>query len=128
MDYGAYREFKRHRMQTSLSQEPGLETGYSVPPLMIEAGIEDQFHLAIAQAEETYRQLARQTPRAAPYILTHAHHRRVLTTLNLRQCYHLFKLRTSPQAHHSIRIPMQEALDQIRLLHPALFQHIRLRK
>ena len=128
MDYGAYREFKRHRMQTSLSQEPGLETGYSVPPLMTEAGIEDQFHLAIAQAEETYRQLARQTPRAAPYILTHAHHRRVLTTLNLRQCYHLFKLRTSPQAHHSIRIPMQEALDQIRLLHPALFQHIRLRK
>ena len=80
------------------------------------------------KAEETHRRLNGAFHNLAPYLLTHAHHRRVLTSVNLRQLYHLLKLRTSPQAHESIRGPMQQALEQVREVHPALFRHLRLRE
>ena len=60
---------------------------------------------------------------AAPYLLTHAHHRRMITRMNLRECYHLLKLRTSPKAHASIREPMNQALAALREVHPTLFSH-----
>ena len=129
LDYGAYREFKRHRMQTSNGQIPTPEAGYTIPPLTGEAGMEEAFREAIELSERGYRAMeAAGLPQAAPYLLTHAHHRRVLTRLNLRQCYHLLKLRTSPQAHEAIRGPMQQALQQLRGVHPTLFRHLRLRE
>ena len=129
LDYGAYREFKRHRLQTSSDQRPGMEAGFSIPPLVREAGAAGEFLTAVWKAEKTHWELDRMGfPHLAPYLLTHAHHRRALTSLNLRQLYHLLKLRTSPQAHEAIRGPMQQALQQLREVHPALFRHLRLRK
>ena len=128
LDYGAYREFKRHRIQTSSDQQPGVEAGFSIPPLVREAGAASEFLTAVWKAEETHRRLNGAFHNLAPYLLTHAHHRRVLTSVNLRQLYHLLKLRTSPQAHESIRGPMQQALEQVREVHPALFRHLRLRE
>ena len=40
MDYGAYREFKRHRMQTYLPQPATVDLGYIVPEIVVEAGLE----------------------------------------------------------------------------------------
>jgi len=51
----------------------------------------------------------------------------VLSKMNLRECYHLFKLRTSPQAHFTLRRVMQEALDLAAQHHPLLFKYLRLR-
>ena len=47
----------------------------------------------------------------------------MITRMNLRECYHLLKLRTSPQAHASIREPMNQALTALREVHPPLFDH-----
>ena len=129
LDYGAYREFKRHRIQTATGQNPNPEAGYSVPPLVRQAGEEQQFRNAVLLAEQGYHSMSQAgLPQLGPYLLTHAHHRRVLTSLNLRQLYHLLQLRTSPQAHESIREPMQEALRQLQKVHPTLFRHVRLRE
>ena len=123
MDYGAYREFKRHRILTTISQTPDPAAGYSTPPLINEAGLNREFEGAIEMADETYREIEKEFPQAAPYVLTHAHHRRMITRMNLRECYHLLKLRTSPQAHASIRKPMNQALASLREVHPSFFQH-----
>ncbi|MCI0846288.1 MAG: FAD-dependent thymidylate synthase, partial [Chloroflexi bacterium] len=64
----------------------------------------------------------------AQYLVTHAHNRRVLSKMNLRECYHLFKLRTSSLAHFSIRQPMIEAMRLAVETHPQLFQHLKLRE
>ncbi|MBI2872541.1 MAG: FAD-dependent thymidylate synthase [Chloroflexi bacterium] len=127
LDYGAYREFKRHRMQSYFAQPLTVELGYVVPPLLEEAGLGETFRQAMASAEAGYRQLASGLPLAAQYLVTHAHKRRVLATMDLRQCYHLFKLRTQPSAHFSLVAVMQQALEAARRVHPALFQHLRLR-
>ena len=127
MDYGAYREFKRHRMQTYLAQPATVDLGYIVPDIVLEAGLERQFRDAMDAAADGYHRVAESSPDVASYLVTHAHLRRVLSKLNLRECYHLFKLRTSPQAHFTLRRVMQQALDLARECHPLLFKYLRLR-
>ena len=127
MDYGAYREYKRHRMQTYIPQPPTVEHGYLVPLLVKDAGLQDDFSAAIQQAEEAFRTIGAELPRAAEYLVTHAHRRRVLSKINLRECYHLFKLRTGPQAHFSLVSAVSAALEASREQHPGLFQHLQLR-
>lgn len=127
MDYGAYREFKRHRMQTYIPQPPTVELGYVMPPLVKEAGLQAEFEVAMAKDEEAFRTVGAQLPRVAEYLVTHAHKRRVLSKLNLRECYHLFKLRTGPQAHFSIRPVISAAMREAQRVHPGLFRYLRLR-
>ena len=127
MDYGAYREFKRHRMQSYIPQSLTTAHGFGVPELLVEAGLKGQFVGAIEQTEEAYRQVCEFSPVVAQYLVTHAHYRRVLSKLNLRECYHLFKLRTSELAHFAIRQPMIEAMNLAAKAHPALFHGLQLR-
>lgn len=127
LDYGAYREFKRHRMQSYLPQALTIAHGHHTPQLLVDAGAEAGFAEGVSQAEEAFQRIELASPAAAQYLVTHAHFRRVLSKINLRECYHLFKLRISSQAHESIRGPMQAALDALQQVHPALFRHLKLR-
>ena len=128
MDYGAYREFKRHRMQSYFPQLATVAHGYRVPPVVREAGMAGLFEEAAGRAEDAFRKVSEFSPAVAQYLVTHAHNRRVLSKLNLRECYHLFKLRTSPMAHASIREPASEAMRLASETHPQLFRHLRLRE
>ncbi|MSQ11637.1 MAG: hypothetical protein EXR48_02900 [Dehalococcoidia bacterium] len=129
LDYGAYREFKRHRMQSYLAQLLTTAHGAVVPELVRQAGAERLFNDAVAEAESAYRELAVDaSPVVAQYVVTHAHRRRVLAQMNLRECYHLFRLRTGPQAHATLREVMLQALDECRKVHPLLFRYLEARK
>ena len=126
-DYGAWREFRRHRMQTPLSQPLTIVNGYEIPPLIESAGAGAQFEQAIADTEPVFRRLRDEFPPVAQYLVTHAHRQRILSRLNLRECYHLFKLRSSNEAHESIRRPMLEAMHLAVDVQPEFFRHLRLR-
>ena len=128
LDYGAYREFRRHRMQTYLPQTLTVSYGIRIPSLITEAGLEGPFTEATGVSERTYYRLREDvSAEVAQYVATHAHNRRLIAKMNLRECYHLFKLRTSSMAHESIREPMKEALRQASEVHPMLFGHLQLR-
>ena len=128
LDYGAFREFRRHRMQTYLPQPLTVAHGVRVPELITSAGLRDQFIEATDEAGRVYDRLAGGiSPVVAQYVVTHAHNRRLLSKLNLRECYHLFKLRTSFDAHESIRGPMLEAMRLAVEIHPQFFGHLQLR-
>ena len=127
MDYGALREFRRHRMQTYLSQPLTVANGFAVPPLVRESGMEDVFSRAASHADALYRKLRDHSPALAQYAVTHAHLQRVLSRISLRECYHLFKLRTSRQAHESIRQPVIEAMRLAVNVQPELFRYLPLR-
>ena len=51
----------------------------------------------------------------------------MVSKFNLRECYHLFKMRTSEEAHLSIREPMKEAMRLAVKVQPQLFRHLKLR-
>ena len=128
LDYGAYREFKRHRMQTYLPQPLTVDTGFLMPRRIAEAGMESEFADVMDIASESFHRVHEQLPHVAPYLVTHAHYRRVLAKMNLRECYHLFKLRTQPTAHFSIRRPIEQAMRLAVEVHPRLFKHLQLRR
>ena len=127
LDYGAYREFKRHRMMTYLPQPLTVAHGYRIPPVVAQAGLESEFEEAVGPAEEAYWKVREVSHLAAQYLVTHAHNRRVVSKFNLRECYHLFKMRTSEEAHLSIREPMEEAMRLAVEVQPQLFRHLKLR-
>ena len=128
MDYGAYREFKRHRMQSYIPQPLTVANGYLIPPLLEQAGLKAKFEVAMDRANEAFWKVYDSYPLVAQYLVTHAHKRRLLSKMNLRECYHLFKLRTQPQAHFSIRGPTEKAMQLAVEAHPQLFKHLKLRK
>lgn len=127
-DYGALREFRRHRMQTYLSQPLTVSNGYHIPDLIRDAGLEALFKRAINDADAAFPDLQSAAGSAlAQYLVTHAHRQRVLSRLSLRECYHLFKLRASQQAHESIRLPIVEAMRLAVDVQPELFRYLPLR-
>ena len=127
LDYGAWREFRRHRMQTYLSQPLTVANGYAVPPLIRDAGLSDAFGRAMSAAATLHQILYERQPAIAQYAVTHAHQQRILSQMSLRECYHLFKLRTARQAHESVRQPVTEAMRLAVNAQPELFRHLRLR-
>lgn len=127
LDYGAYREFKRHRMQTYLPQPLTADLGYTVPTLLQDAGLEGIFREAVSRAEAVWAKVAEWNSRVAEYLVTHAHRRRVLAHINLRECWHLFRLRTGPQAHFSLRAVMEQALALCQERYPRIFAGFRRR-
>ena len=127
LDYGAYREFKRHRMMSYLPQPLTVAHGYQIPQVVADAGLSSDFEETVRPAEDAYWKVREVSPLAAQYLVTHAHNRRVVTKFNLRESYHLFKMRTSDEAHFAIREPMQEAMRLTVEVQPQLFRHLRLR-
>ena len=56
-----------------------------------------------SNTEALFAKLDQQTPAAAAYALTNAHRRRVLFKINLRELYHLSRLRLDEHAQWDIR-------------------------
>ena len=125
MDYGALREFRRHRMMTPISQPLTIGHGCHVPDLIVATGQEPHYLKAIAIGEELHAMVAREVgPMTAQYTVSHGHLQKILVSLNLRELHHLVKLRTSEQAHPSIRVPVREALRLVHEVHPELVAHL----
>ena len=128
LDYGAYREFKRHRIQSYLPQPLTVVEGYVEPPLIRDSGLSSTYREAMEVSARAFTQLALISPRLAEYAVTHAHLRRVVTRMNLRECYHFFKLRVQPEAHFTIRDAAQQAMNLVHNVHPLLLKFINLRQ
>ena len=128
MDYGAYREYRRHRMQTCIPQPLTVREGHIVPPLVVEAGAEEAFQQAMQASASAYEQLLAVSQPAASMVATHAHVIRTLAKLNLREGYHLLKLRTAKQAHFTIREVALQMLAELERVHPRLIKYANLRE
>jgi flavin-dependent thymidylate synthase len=99
-----FAQLKRHRMATLTAQQYDPALGVTCPPTVEEVGAEPEFRRIIALTEETYTALSKKTgPEIAAYILTNAHRRRVLLKVNVRELYHISRLREDPTAQWEIR-------------------------
>ena len=98
-----YGQLKRHRMMTQTVSEYDPELGLTIPPAIIEAGLQDEFIKHTNAAEKLFYKIKETLPHAAPYALTNAHRRKVLITTNLRELYHFSRLREDTHAQWDIR-------------------------
>jgi thymidylate synthase ThyX len=124
-DQGAYADLKRHRMMTQSPQVPTVDLGYAVPRAIDEAGLGRRFRDAIEQAADAHRVIARALPREAAYLVTNAHNRRFLATMNLRELYSMVPLRAREAGHFSYRRIALLIYEAVRAVHPALVEHLR---
>ena len=126
LDQGAYAEFKRHRMMTQTPQALTTRLGYATPRRVVEAGFEVPYRRAMEAAAETYEKLAGWNQQVAAYVVPNGFNRRVLFTMNLREAFAFCQLRTSPNAHFSMRRTAQRVAEEIRRVHPLLAKFMRL--
>ena len=124
MDQGAYFEFKRHRMMTQTVQPLSPYLGFAIPKGITAAGFEEEYRSVMNRAGEVFEQIAVNAPDAASYIIPNGYNRRVLFTLNLRQAYHLCRLRAAENAHFSIRRVAQQITAAIKEVYPLLGRYL----
>ncbi len=99
-----FAQLKRHRMATLTCQRYDPELGVTVPPAVEEVGIGPEFRRIVGQTEETYAAMKKRIgAEAAAYVLTNAHRRRILFKVNVRELYHISRLREDPTAQWEIR-------------------------
>lgn len=98
-----FAQLKRHRLATLTCQpyDPGL--GVTVPPSIEETGGRREFLAMIARTEDAHARMKKAIGRAADYVLTNAHRRRVLLKVNVRELYHISRLREDLTAQWEIR-------------------------
>ncbi|HYA48544.1 MAG TPA: FAD-dependent thymidylate synthase, partial [Burkholderiales bacterium] len=98
-----FAQLKRHRMATLTQQRYAPALGVTVPPSVREIGAEKEFLAMIDRTNEAHASLAKSVGAAADYVLTNAHRRRALLKLNLRELYHIARLRQDASAQWEIR-------------------------
>lgn len=124
-DQGAYFDLKRHRMMTQSPQAPAVDLGYAVPSAIDEAGLGRRYREAIERATDACLAISRDFPHEAGYLVTNAHNRRFLATMNLREVYSMVPLRARESGHFSYRRIALLLYEAVRAVHPALVGHIR---
>jgi thymidylate synthase ThyX len=103
-----FAQMKRHRMATINCQDYDPALGATVPPAVSEIGMDSNFMGIVTETEKTYDQIKNLFPLAAAYVLTNAHRRRVSMKINVRELYHIARLRADTHAQWDIRKTAEE--------------------
>jgi len=124
MDYGAFRDLQRHRICTQTNPLFTADLGYDVPKDVVAAGVETEYRLAMEKAKVVYDRVREKYPWEAQYLLPLGFRKRFLITMNLRELYHLIKLRTIPLAHDSYRRIAYRVYEILKERYPLLAKYI----
>lgn len=136
MTYGDWREYKRHRIQSYIAKDLDIKWGYMTPPLAIEMddskdiqfhGSQEAIKKVMNEVEKLFKEVAKVDPISARYLVTRFHYRPAIAKFNVRELYHLMKLRTSGNAHPFIRRLMWPLYDEIKRVNPVIADHLKIR-
>lgn len=119
---GCFGQLKRHRMATLICQEYDPVLGVTLPAAVKRVGEEKAFMEIIEATEKVYRDVQRYNPGIGSYVLTNAHRRRVVMSVNLRELYHISRLREDPTAQWDIRHLSARMTDLARKVLPVCGQ------
>ncbi|RLG19924.1 thymidylate synthase [Candidatus Micrarchaeota archaeon] len=124
-NYGLYRDLHRHRILTQERQELSTLHGYDVPSELKEAGFADKFEKRMHEADSAYRQIAKEMPKQAQYVVPLAYKLRWYMKMNAREAFHFTELRSVVQGHADYRCIAQKMYLEIKRVHPSLAQHMK---
>ncbi len=98
-----FAQLKRHRMATITCQYYNQELGITIPRSIRDAGMEKAFRAIEKKANDLFSKIKEKHPQASQYVLTNAHRKRVLLSMNARELYHISRLREDEHAQWEIR-------------------------
>ncbi len=100
---GCFGQLKRHRIASISCQGYEPELGLTIPESVKQVGEEKEFTRIAKKSEAVYKKIEKKHSGVGTYILTNAHRKRVLLRVNLRELYHISRLREDPTAQWDIR-------------------------
>ena len=115
----AFAQLKRHRLMTILKQpyDPALPCTY--PDSVEQTGLHSAFETVFEASAAAFTKVAAAVgAEAAEYLLTNAHRRRVLVTCNLRELYHIARLRMDQHAQWDIQRLSGDMVSLVREVAP----------
>jgi len=113
----AFAQLKRHRMCSRLVSVYDPILGVTVPASISDAGLEEDFMKGLHEAARTAGTLGK----LYPYMLTNAHRRRVVLSMNGRELYHFSRLREDAHAQWDIREIAHRMLSALKEKAPLTF-------
>lgn len=116
-----FAQLKRHRMATLTCQPYNPSLGVTIPPSIRAIGATQEFLAAMKESESLYEKLKPIMGEAAAYVLTNAHRRRVLFKANVRELYHISRLREDLSAQWDIRQVVARMIKLARRAMPLAF-------
>ncbi len=124
VDYGAFRDIQRHRICTQIHQNIGINHGYSMDDLIMDAGLEKDYDVLMKKTQLVFKKIEKKFPIEAQYIIPLAYRKKVLMTFNLRSLAHFIKLRSTPRGHTSYRKVAQAMYHEVKRVHPDLAEYL----
>ncbi|MGC9367246.1 MAG: FAD-dependent thymidylate synthase [bacterium] len=107
----AFAQLKRHRLATILPGPLDPDLGVEIPPSLIKANLDQVFTEYINEVNKLWKEDG--AVKSSSYLLTNAHRRRVIISFNLREFYHITRLRMDKHAQWEIRNIVTEMLSLI---------------
>ncbi|MFL6419585.1 MAG: FAD-dependent thymidylate synthase [Nitrososphaeraceae archaeon] len=124
-NFGMFRDMHRHRILTLERQLLSTRHGYDVPSEVIELGIVKDYRDCMYKSNEAYKNISKNMPDEAQYVVNFAYRYPYFIRLNLREACHLIELRTVPQGHPDYRNICQKMFEQIKHVHPVFADGIK---
>ncbi len=113
-DYGAFRDLQRHRILSIEWQDLGVSLGYSIPELISDFGLEEEYTGLLERARTLYdHMLPILGTKVSSYAVPMGYRIRFLLEINAREAMHLIELRSSPQGHSEYRKVAQKMFECI---------------
>jgi flavin-dependent thymidylate synthase len=113
-----FAQLKRHRMVTLTCQNYDPSLGLTIPRSIEEVRETSKVREIASRCQDLYDRIRPQAPSAAQYVLTNAHQRRVLLSINARELYHLTRLREDKAAQWDIRDKTRKMVELAKHLMP----------
>ncbi len=118
----AFAQLKRHRMAVLVNQMYLPELGFTVPPTVDEAKATRYLEDAYRVSTDFFYDIVRDYPLEVFYVLTNAHRRRVVIKLDVREIYHISRLREDIHAQWEIREVAKRIVEIAREKYPLLMR------
>lgn len=121
INIGEFRDLQRHRLVTPDRQPYTTAHGYDTSPqINAVPEIRDAYHANMERADRLYREIAKEYPNEAQYLIPYGYRVRYNIEINLRELYHWCELRTTEQGHPDYRLTSQQMYYAVRDVHPLL--------
>ncbi len=129
MDYGGYRDLKRHRRNLLITAPLTVELGYEYPeyvssePALQE--VKDRIDYCARQTENLFHKIKNVKPHLACYLVMFIHKQQFIWQMDPRQLAYITELRSTPAGHWSYRDVAQRMYCAIKPTLPTLSKFMR---
>lgn len=127
-DFGAYRDYQRHRASAQIWQGVSAIHGFDYPEYMDLVGMENfkiDYDNIMTKITTLAREIVKEFPYEVEYVAALGHLVRTTFEMHPGQLAYVCELRTTPQGHHSYRKLFQEVYKQFKEKAPIFSKYIR---